>query len=414
MFSSLWRAKKTFDVERYHVKVVTHPAELTQSEMLPIEIRYVLAAKPERFEQFRELLERGFGIGVRVVDKTPTRVLEATDRIARWTQENTIIPWLHHLLRDEEIPVFTRDELERAEKDGVNLYEEAHIILAQRYEFRKIILIDLRNITIGPAEQTLMQEVNEDLYPLSETAVLHRVQFDNAHERTEAAQAIIKALLIIGPIAHALEHWISGLGKVFAASADDILAEAAELMALRGSGFTWRQLAVRGRILIPVLILATYGAFQVQPLIEAGHIGLAGLVFGLSAVALSLTTALQSIGLYRQAYERLVKQGKLRLRTGQTLFQLAIRQDFTNPARLGLFAGVIASPITASLVFTLAPHWTHNGWILALLGSVESLVAGITVISAGSIERWWFHRNAARAIEARVGGKKLPPPPRHD
>ncbi len=146
-------------------------------------------------------------------------------------------------------------------------------------------------------------------------------------------------------------------------------------------------------------MLATYGAFQVEPLIEAGHIGWAGAVFGLSAVALSLTTAIQSIGMYRQCYERLVKEGKLRLTAGQSVWRLALRQDFTNPARLGLFAGAFTSPLLAALVFTLAPAWVHNGWMLALLGSTESVVAGLTVVAAGWIERRWFRFKVGAAIK---------------
>lgn len=390
--------KRPSPIDRFHVAVVTHPAELSQGELLPIEIKYVLASKPERFPQFQALLTQGYGIGVRIVDKTPTKVLTAVDRISRLTQHNTIMEWLDALLRKEEIPVFTRDELERAERDGVNLYEEARVILAERFEFRKIILIDLRNACIGPEQQQLMDEVNRDLYPLAIDAIVHRVVFDNAHTRTEVAQSVIKAMLLVGPIAHTLEHWVSGLGKVFAASADDLLAETAELFALRGSGFTWRQLARRGFILVPVFVLATYGAFQVEPLIEAGHLAWAGVVFGLSAVALSLTTAIQSIGMYRQAYERLVEEGKLKLQSGQSLWMLALKQDFTNPARLGLFIGAFSAPVMAAIVFTLAPDWTHNGWILALLGSVESVVAGATVFAAASIERWWFRKNVENVI----------------
>lgn len=380
------------------MKVVTVAAELAVSELLPVEIRYALAVKPERFESFRRLLDSGYGIGVRIVDKTPERVLHAVDRISRLAQGNTILPWLERLLREEELPVFTREELEKAEGDGVNLYEEARAILAERYEFRKIVLVDLHNRCIGPAEQELVRQVNEDLYPLAIDAIVHRVTFDNAHTRTETAQAIIKALLIIGPIAHVLEHWLRGLGKIFAASADDLLAETAELFALRGSGFTWRQLIKRSRVLIPVFILASYGAFQVEPLIQSGRIAIAGLVFGLSAVALSLTTAIQSIGMYRRAFEKLVVDGKIQLKPGQTILGLALRQDFTNPARLGLFLGAMAAPLNAAIVFSLMPSLSYNGWVLAFIGSTESLIAGITVIGSARIERWRFRSKVEKAI----------------
>lgn len=367
-------------------------------ELVPLEIRYVIALRPVRFEAFRALLADGYGIGVRVVEKTPERVLQAVDRISRFTQHNTVLPWLELLLREEKLPIFSSAELEAAEKAGVFLYEEVKTILAQRFEFRKIVIVDLHNQGVGDEQRKLVQEANADMYPLAIDAIVHRVVFDNAHTRTEVAQSIIKSLIIIGPLAHALEHVLSGLGKVFAASADDVVSEVAELFALRGSGFTWKQLASRSKILIPVFILATIGAFQVEPLIEAGRIGLAGVVFGLSAVALSLTTAIQSIFLYRHSYEALVKEGKVQLFAGQSITRMALRQDFTNPARLGLFAGAVCSPLLAALIFSRFPELTKNGWVLALLGSTESIVAGSMVIASASFERFLFKTKVRAAL----------------
>lgn len=399
--------KKLPPIDRYHVAVVTAAAELEFGEILPIEIRYVLAVRPVRHEMFRKLLDEGFGIGIRTVDKTPERVLVAVDRISRGSQHNTVLPWLEHLLRNEEPPVFSEEDLHAAEGEGVNLTEEVGIILSQRFEFKKIVLVPLHNQRVTEREQQLMQEVNEDLYPHAIDVILHRVTFDNAHTRTAVAQSIIKALVVIGPIAHVLEHVLSGLGKIFAASADDLLSEAAEVFALRGSGFTWRQLMRRSRFLIIVFAIATYGAFQVEPLIESGHIAFAGVVFGLSAIALSLTTAFQSIGMYRQSFVRLVREGKLRLSAGGSVTRLALKQDFTNPARLGLFVGALASPIAAACVFVLFPALTSNGWILAILGSVESIVAGVTVISANRISRALFRASVRKMLQKIVSGSPL-------
>jgi len=397
-WKKIFPAQKAAKIDRYRLEVVTTPAELVLNEQLPLEIRYVLAIKPSRFETFRELLEAGYGIGVRSVGCTPERVLMAVDRISRLTQHNTIVPWLPNLLRNEELPVFSEHELRDAEEQGVNLYEEAKLILEKRFEFKKIVLVDLHNSCITEAHRQLMREVNEDLYPLAIDAIVHRVVFDNAHTRTEMAQTVIKALIVIGPIAHILEHVLSGLGKIFAASSDDLLSEVAELFALRGSGFTWRQLMKRSRILIPVFILATYGAFQVEPLLEAGRPMMAGVVFGFSAVALSLVTAIQSIFMYRASYVSLCGEKKMALKTGESLSRWAFKQDFLNPARLGLFLGALCSPIIAGLVFTFFPELSKNGWILAALGSVESIVAGLAVYNAKFIERAWFRHKILSAM----------------
>ncbi|MFA6429247.1 MAG: hypothetical protein WCV84_01990 [Patescibacteria group bacterium] len=401
-FARLFPFRKVRIPDRYHLRIVTSPEEMTCVEMLPLEIRFVLTKVPERIMVFRDLLERGFGIGVRTVDHTPDALLKAIDHISQLTQENTIIPWLPRLLREGEIPVFSEFELRLAEQKKINLYEEARLILARRFEFKKIVLVDLENKGLSESERDLMDSVNRDLYPFAIDYIVNRVLFDNAHTRTEVAQSIIKALLIVGPIAHVLEHWVHGIGKIFAASADDLLAETAELFALRGSGFTWRQLMKRSRILVPVFALATYGAFSVEGLIMQGRLGLAGVVFGASAVALSLTTAIQSIGMYRQAYVRLVQAKKLATQDSRALWRLALRQDFTNPARLGLFIGACTAPLMAAVVFSLFPALVYNGWILALLGSTESLVAGVTVFSAARINRYVFRRRVLVAMRTAL------------
>jgi hypothetical protein len=187
---------------------------------------------------------------------------------------------------------------------------------------------------------------------------------------------------------------------LFAASADDLVGESAEIMALRGSGFTWKELARRGRILIPVFALATWGAFSVEPLIQGGHEIWGGVVFGLSAVALSLTTAIQSLFMYRKNAVRLMKEGKIKKINNKELTKVAIHQDFTNPARLGLLLGAAMAPFMGILGSVLGVM--HNGWALAAIGSTESIVAGITVILADRINEFRFRRK----LEKLMSGNK--------
>lgn len=388
---------KVHHPDAFRITAITSVSEFDDPEQLPLELRFVLKKDPKRAQDIRALLESGYGIGIRTVEETPEAVLKAIDHISHLTQENTVIPWLPRLLRDGDMPTFSELELRTAERAGVALYEQARLILERRYEFKKIVLIDLRNQGVREEHRRIALELDEVLYPYALDYIVHRVLFDNAHTRTEVAQTIIKALLIVGPVAHALEHVAHGIGKIFAASADDLLGETAELFALRGSGFTWRQLIKRSRILVPVFVLATYGAFSVERFIEAGQLGIAGAIFGVSAVALSLTTALQSIKLYHDSFVKLKRMGKLRVQE-QRLWRLAFTQDFSNPARLGLCIGAAMAPFTAAMVFLLAPQWTHNGWILAVLGSVESLVAGATVIGAKYLHAAWFRRRMRAAL----------------
>jgi hypothetical protein len=336
-------------------------------------------------------------VDVCTVQETPRAILEAVEHISQLTQENTIIPWLPRLLRQGDMPTFTEADLRLAERQGIALYEEARRIFERRYEFKKIVLIDLRNQGVEDKHRRLMLELNEVLYPYALDYIIHRVLADDAATNTQIAQTITKALLLIGPVSHFLELWVSGIGRIFAASADDFMGETAELFALHGSGFTWRQLLRRSRVLLPVFVLAIYGAFSVEGLVAAGRFGLAGLVFGMSAVALSFTTIIQSTKLYHEAFVALSIGGKLRSQE-RSLWRLAITQDFSNPARFGLLVGALVAPLVGAVVFMLFPEQTHNGWVLALLASVESLVSGVAMLSASRVQDWWFHRRMRHLI----------------
>lgn len=366
------------------------PEECDWEKYLPLEIRYIFKKQPEHKEKIRKILREGKAIGVRTVLRTPENILKAIHTISVHSQHNYIINWLPKLLRDKHLPIFTEQDHLSAKEHKEDLSAAMKTILHDRLRFKRIVLIDEENIGIKPEEQRLVTELSEIIYPIAIDYSVFRVIADNATERTRIAQSIIKALLFIGPAAHFLEKFVSGLGKLFAASADDLLGESAELMALRGSGFSWRELAKRGKILIPVFALATWGAFSVEGLIQENKIILAGIVFGLSAVALSLTTALQSIFMYRKNANILAKENKINTRSNKKLFRLAIIQDFTNPARLGLLIGALMAPFMGILGSVLG--LMHNGWILAGIGSTESIVAGLTVIFASRINERRFRK----------------------
>jgi len=291
------KAAKPF-IGSYEVKVLSLPEECDFEEIIPFELNFIFKRYPEYKERVRAILKNGKAIGVRTVLRTPENILKAVHAISVYSQHNYIITWLPKLLRDKHLPIISAADEERAKSQGSDLRQAVELIERDRLWFRRLVLIDEENKGIRPEEQRLMTELSELIYPLQVDYAVHRVIADNANERTEIAQTIVKMLLFIGPIAHILERYAAGIGKIFAAFTDDLMGEAAELTALRGSGFGWRELAKRSRILLPVLALATYGAYSVEHLIVGGRLVLGGAVFGFSAVALSLTTAIQSYFLY--------------------------------------------------------------------------------------------------------------------
>lgn len=384
----------------YRIEVTSLPEELDFPEILPIELQYVLAKNPHRKERLHYFLSHGKALGIRTVERTPENVLAAINHVALLSQHYLILSWLPDLLKIGKRPIFTEEDIERAKSHKVDLGKAVDLVYAQRREFKKVVLIDEENRGTSVEELVLMRELNEDLDKISVEYIVNRLTFDNAHERTETAQAIVKTLFLVGPIAHVLEQGLRGLGKVFAASTDDLMSEAAELLALRGSGFSWSSLWRRSFILIPVFILATYLAFTSEHFVKIENYFIAGLFFGTSAVALSLTTAIQSIFMYRGCVKKLIREGKISVLNEWEVTKLALRQDFTNPARLGLFLGASAAPISAMLAFNIFTGWLHNGWFLALLGSTEGLVAGLTVLTARKINSFSYRRRLRQAINS--------------
>jgi hypothetical protein len=399
--ATLLRFRRNLPIGLYNIQVISLEEELEFVKLLPKEFRYAIKKNRSLKERMASILKNGKAIGIRTVEKTPERVLSAINNISVLSQHRTIITWLPPLLLSRVRPLILPRDYELASKSDVDLDEEIDLILSHRLDFKRFILIDEDGRGIAEGEKQLIDELNETISPIVIRHVISRMTFDNADTRTATAQAIIKALLVIGPITHVLEHVTRGFGKIFAASTDDVLSEAAELFALRGSGFTWKQLIVRSRILIPVFALASYGAFQVDSLIENGMLAWGGIVFGTSSVALSLTTALQSVRMYKQCVDEMVRDGKFSLVNRRGHWITALKQDFTNPARLGLFIGAVMSPMISMTVFVGFSQLVHNGWVLALLGTTETITAGVVVILARRLNAFKFQLELNGLIRAQ-------------
>jgi hypothetical protein len=392
-------------IGRYSIHLLSLPEELDHEELVPLEIKYVFQRDPKTKMQVRKLLENEhLSLGVRTTKRTPERVVNAINNVSHYSQHLTTTTWLPDLIEKGKKPLITDADRKEAKKHGVkDLDEEVEVIYSYRDEFRKIILLDSKHDAASASQLQLIKHMNEVLMPMTLKSASKSMVFDAAHTRTEIAQAIIKALIVVGPITHFLEKFATGWGKVFAASIDDLMTETAEFFALRGAGFSWKQIWKRAFVLVPVFVLATWGLLSVEHFIEEGRYAVAGVLFGLGAVALSLTTAVQSIFMFHARVKELEEEKKMKFKKRSELWKVALVQDFTNPARLGLFVGAIASPILAAIVFSGAVYtnniWIlYNGWILALLGSTETIIAGITIIYARKISEMRFRKQLTRMI----------------
>src|SRR5688572_3946924 len=197
LFKSDEETRKTSPVGSYSVQVVSLPEELDWEARLPVELRYVFKKMPEAKERLRVLLANGKAIGIRTVERTPERVLEAVKHVSLNSQHNCILTWLPELLRDKHLPVFTPEDYARAKEHGADLDADVRAILDARLSFKKLVLIDEENVGIADEDRRLMRELSEIVYPLAVDTIVHRAVVDNANERTEIAQNIIKAMLFI-------------------------------------------------------------------------------------------------------------------------------------------------------------------------------------------------------------------------
>lgn len=450
----------------------------------PLEIEVLLAREPGAASILSGLAERGVPVRLQRLRETPTDVLDAIQLISVVTQENGTLHWLPQLVRDGKRPVLTPtpDGLRRATELG--MIEDGHIdqaeleravdrIAASTSESLRVVVgHNPAGITDASPEVVAL---NRALEPTRRLWATRRVMFDTSAAQTEGAREVIKKMMIIGPAAHGLEMLNLGVvASLLTGSADDVLGEVAQLKALRGAGFSRRELWRRAGVLAPVAIGAMGLAGYSSVLIEHGHPLLGGAAFGASAVALSITSAVQSVRMYRRAYDTLLRGGKIpgklgpmmkrevqtRLRrldrrlgrltepehraellklVGQTLdaevaggmmertqadqiladlgrldlsqlkgragapgslgkWKHAVQQAFANPATRGMAVGAAMAPFLG--MAAARGHLLENGFILTLVGSSESLIAGATVFGAGVLDQRGYQRELQRELKA--------------
>lgn len=309
-----------------------------ERDELPLEVQYLLETDPAARADLATLSDHG--LHLQKVRSTPPAVLEAIARVMVISQENFLRNWLPPLVREGRPPKLQPSErgIERAL--GMGLIDDRNVTaedLTKDVELIRKSIGDYVKFVVPnatPELQAKLDRLNEKIDWIRREYTVNRMVFDNAHHRTNEAQEIIKKMAVVGPVAHLLELAGRGvLAKVFAGSADDLLGEWAEIKALLGSGFSKREILKRLRVAVPVFGLATFGALEVENLLHHGHDLAAGATFGISAVALSLTTAAQSMMMYRKSYDRLLEQGKIPGKIGQLASDPAFQQQLQSLRR---------------------------------------------------------------------------------
>jgi|GEM_PF-2378634 len=486
---------------------------------VPLEVQLITAEDPGVLDDIQSLKAEGLDVRFQTKTRTDEETLGAIRRVSEYTQENFILSWLPALIdngtrpkisfskvalekrasleealqkRREELTALSGKEGRTQAKVDVlqkkitkleeqlaefptleDLEADVDLIVASARGYKEVVTMD-QDLT--PEQQEKLERINSRLVDVDKEYARRRMIFDNADERTSEAQEILKKMMFVGPLAHGLELLeLGSVAKLFASSADDLMGEWAEIQALRGSGFSLKSILSRLKVGVPVFAAASYGAMSVEALLESGHDLAAGGVFGVTAVALSLTTALQSMKMYHDCYAELVREGKiddkhavLRAQpefkrlwqefekeiatlTPERLVELvtkalenipeeilsaedkklileqlptdeksmrefmeqqrgdwfkkwkkAIEQDFSNPARLGILLGSTIAPIGGMAAASLG--LMSNGFVLAGIGSIESITGGVTVMVARQLNEYKYRMHLQERL-AKVRGR---------
>lgn len=387
--------------DRFDVVVVSPIGERFSVAALPFELRLVCGHLDGAEEKIRALLERGIGLGIRTTPRASAHVLDAVDRISTIAQERTLEPWLSRLIFNEEIPVFTDDDIAEANARGSNLYTDAHIVLSDRFTMIRIVAVDLEAHGVDDADLAVISDLNRAVEPISAAYLHHRIRLDRRADAPPVRRLLVSTLVVIAPIAHLLLMFVPGLGRLFAALADDVARESSELALLRASGFTPKQLARQGIVYLPVILFAEVLLIISGSQIAAGAFFSAGLLFGLACVSFPLVRSVQMFAELRSSYVKLHESRKYSKDVSAGMTQMAHREAASHPDFVGRMVGIIAVPILAACTFALFPAYLLNGWFLASFAALDVLLAILFLAAARACSRATF-LSRVRPLAARA------------
>jgi hypothetical protein len=387
--------------DRFDVVVVSPSGERFSVAALPFELRFVCGHLDGAEEKIRALLDRGIGLGVRTTPRVSASVLDAVERVSMIAEERTLEPWLSRLVFHEEIPVFTDDDIAEANARGSNLYTDAHIILSERFTMIRIVPVDLEAHGLEEDDLAFIQELNRTVEPLSAAFLHHRIRLDRRADAPPVRRLLISTLLAIAPIAHLLLMFVPGLGRLFAAIADDAARESSELVLLRTSGFTPKQLMRQGIVYLPVILLVEVLLIAEGSFIAAGAFFTAGLLFGIACISFPLVRSVQTFGELRSSYVKLHESRKYSKDASMGMSAMAFREAASHPDLVGSAVGIIAVPIIAACTFALFPAYLLNGWFLASFSALDVLLAILFLAAARACSRATF-LSRVRPLAARA------------
>lgn len=351
--------------------IVTDQAVARNIQGLPREFRYVIAVKPSRHSALLDLLERGFGVGIRVRSEVPDEVGAAVHDLATLTQEGSMHPWIERLLARGDAPLWNGTDAEEARERGVDLGQAVEAIRQHQRASRRFVLVRHAGSIPRDEDEFLLEEWNAEIAALHADELARRLAASAKPSRDAVFQSSLLALLAVGPAAHFADWFLPGSGKAIAAVAQSIFVETRSALRAHASGAAWWQIRRKIMPAVPAAIVALLCAIAIQPAMGLS-VALAGALFGLSAVAVPSYRLYQRVMEARLRIERLQKSGKMPTSAGYSWYA-----GHEGAHRICRVCAMSMTPLSGALLFGFFPQQTSNGWLLAALGLFPWIVSDV-------------------------------------
>jgi Arc/MetJ family transcription regulator len=320
-----------------HFECVTlHP-----DRPVPRELERLGELDPQIKRTLQKLQQQGATLRFFKCKQTPDAVLEAIRHVATQSQHNFVSNWLPALVKEDITPRVLQADLDRINENhpkqwakplskvdeesfrGKLLERQSAEELADKLDLaRSTALIQTFSqsvmcVTADAGDAASMRELaalNAKLANTFGREYAHRLlTADDANSTSEGAQAIIKSLAVMAPTVEVVEGalHLGGVARFIAASGDDVMAEAAELSALRGAGMTQAEMRKRIVFLVPFATAALGAASSIDTVAHKVGERAGGALFSVGAVMLSAVTGIMSVKYFAGNYRQLESEGKL-------------------------------------------------------------------------------------------------------
>jgi|GEM_PF-6826655 len=343
--------------------VLSDPDAAADSDNWPRSLQYVIAIKPARQATLADLLQRGCGLGVCEKTGVSDEARQGVEKLATLTQEGVLHPWLERLLVRGEVPLWSATDAQDAQERGVDLNQAVDAIKQHHREAKRFALVRPADGNPQDDDVKFIEELNVELASLHAAETARRLSVAVQPKQDALTLSIWISILVVGPLSHVCEMLLPGLGKVIAALGQSAFVEGRSARRAQQNGSAWWQVRRKLMPIVPYAALGIVLAIVCQLLVRSGSFVLAGLFFGLAAVAVPGARFFMRIGDVNRRYENLWRMGKL---PANMTFRWYEGHD--GNMRLIRLVSLCLSPIVSFLVFVSLPSLTSNGWLLALLG----------------------------------------------